>query len=101
MTFSPFSHESKRNGSAKYHETIVTMKKGKATHIQKNHRKRHKMTCSTEVMKAVQILIYNNNNNKCPNILLLQVKRKVMEEGDDEVYETELAQLFSEEDEVI
>ncbi|KAL9410936.1 hypothetical protein AB3S75_044669 [Citrus x aurantiifolia] len=40
-----------------------------------------------------------SRDNEAENII--QVKRKVMEEGDDhEVYETELAQLFSEEDEV-
>ncbi|KAK2643707.1 hypothetical protein Ddye_018902 [Dipteronia dyeriana] len=31
---------------------------------------------------------------------IIQVKSKVMEDGDEEVYETELAQLFSEEDEI-
>ncbi|KAJ0035634.1 hypothetical protein Pint_25109 [Pistacia integerrima] len=31
---------------------------------------------------------------------IIQVKSKVMEDGDEEVYQTELAQLFSEEDEV-
>lgn len=39
----------------------------------------------------------SSDNNK-PNII--QVRRKMMEDSEEEVYETELAQLFSEEDEV-
>ncbi|CAL5208022.1 unnamed protein product [Lathyrus oleraceus] len=38
----------------------------------------------------------DNNNNQ--NII--QVRRKIMEDSEEEVYETELAQLFSEEDEM-
>ncbi|MED6213317.1 hypothetical protein PIB30_091956 [Stylosanthes scabra] len=40
---------------------------------------------------------FNSDNNKQD---LIQVRRKTMEDGEEEVYETELAQLFSEEDEV-
>ncbi|XP_015949415.1 phosphate transporter PHO1 [Arachis duranensis] len=40
---------------------------------------------------------FTSDNNKQD---LIQVRRKTMEDGEEEVYETELAQLFSEEDEV-
>ncbi|KAK7279254.1 hypothetical protein RJT34_24301 [Clitoria ternatea] len=41
--------------------------------------------------------LWNSDNNKQD---IIQVRRKMMEESEEEVYETELAQLFSEEDEV-
>ncbi|MED6126558.1 hypothetical protein PIB30_079606 [Stylosanthes scabra] len=41
---------------------------------------------------------FNNSDNNKQD--LIQVRRKIMEDGEEEVYETELAQLFSEEDEV-
>ncbi|KAL5781664.1 hypothetical protein ACOSP7_006693 [Xanthoceras sorbifolium] len=41
-----------------------------------------------------------NHDNKSSTDIIQTIKSKVMEEGDEEVYETELAQLFSEEDEI-
>ncbi|KAK7393706.1 hypothetical protein VNO78_22270 [Psophocarpus tetragonolobus] len=58
-------------------------------------------TFGRPILDSFRFIINNSHNSDNKNIQdIIQVRRKTMENSEEDVYETELAQLFSEEDEV-